>query len=317
MKRMKFGVMFVFTIMLAMLTACGSSDEGNGGDGAGNGEESINPDKLVMGFVPSQDAEKIAETAQPLADKLGDVLGKEVEAQTMTSYASLVEAMGNNQVHIGFLPAFGYVLASSKYDVDVILKSERFGSTSYVAQYVVRADSPVNSLDDLEEHAGDMIWAFGDPSSTSGYLYPAAQLMDKFGLETTTELQNEFFKGVQKTGGHDNTAIAVLEGQADIGTTFDDVRATMTDEYPNIEEDLKIIGYTDQIPNDTVTVPGALDDELTQEILDAFLSFNDDDEMIEIMNEVYNWDAIVEADDSDYDIVRMTYNKLGGNIPLD
>ncbi|MRG87056.1 phosphate/phosphite/phosphonate ABC transporter substrate-binding protein [Salinibacillus xinjiangensis] len=315
---MKKFLAFLFVAAMAVaLVACGGSDSEEGQGEGGEESEALNPDKLVMGFVPSQDSGEIAETAQPLADKLGEVIGKEVEAKTMTSYSALVEALGNDTVHIGFLPAFGYVLADSKYEVEVLLKSERNGSATYVAQYLVRADSPVESLDDLEEHAGDMIWAYGDASSTSGYLFPASQLMSKFELESTTALQEEFFAGTMKSGGHDNSAVAVLEGQADIATTFDDVRDTMLEDYPSIKEDLKVIGTTEEIPNDTVTVPASLDDELTKEIQDAFLSFNDDEEMIKIMNEVYNWDAIIKAESSDYDVVRETYNNLGGDIPLD
>ncbi|WP_102028016.1 phosphate/phosphite/phosphonate ABC transporter substrate-binding protein [Salirhabdus sp. Marseille-P4669] len=305
-------LLFVLTLA-TVLAACGSSDdEGESGEG-----ENLNPDKIVMGFVPSQDSGKIAETAQPLADKLGEIIGKEVEAKTMTNYTALVEALGNETAHIGFIPAFGYVLASSKYEVEPILKSERNGSATYVAQYLVRADSPVESLEDLKEHAGDMIWAYGDASSTSGYLFPASQLMGMFDIEDTTALQEEFFKGVLKSGGHDNSAVAVLDGDADIATTFDDVRDTMLEDYPTIMDDLKVIGTTEEIPNDTITIPSSLDDELTEKIKDAFLSFNDDPEMIEIMNEVYNWDAIIEADDSEFDVVRETYNNLGGNVPLD
>ncbi|GAA0491695.1 phosphate/phosphite/phosphonate ABC transporter substrate-binding protein [Salinibacillus aidingensis] len=306
------GLGFILALVL-VLAACGGSD-----DTSGNGDgESLNPDELVMGFVPSQDSGEIAETAQPLADKLGEIIDKEVEATTMTSYSALVEALGNDEAHIGFLPAFGYVLASNEYDVDVLLKSERNGGATYVAQYLVRADSPVESLEDLEEHAGDMTWAYGDASSTSGYLFPASQLMGMFDIEDTTALQEEFFGGVLQSGGHDNSAVAVLDGDADIATTFDDVRDTMEEDYPNIKEDLKVIGTTEEIPNDTITVPASLDDDLTKEIEEAFLSFNEDDEMIEIMNEVYNWDAIIEAEDSDYDIVRETYNNLGGNVGLD
>ncbi|WP_085522263.1 phosphate/phosphite/phosphonate ABC transporter substrate-binding protein [Tuberibacillus sp. Marseille-P3662] len=313
MKRLS---VFLAAIMIvSMLAACGNSEDNSGGSGnsEGGGET---PEKLVMGFVPSQDSGKIASTAEPLAKKLGETIGKDVEAKTMTSYSSLVEALGNNTVQIGFLPAFGYVLASSKYDMDVILKSKRNGGTTYTAQYIVRADSPVDSLDDLKTHAKDMTWAYSDASSTSGYLYPAAQLMKTFDIDNTTALQNDFFKGVQKTGGHDNTAIAVMNGQADIGTTFDDVRDTMVKDNPKIKDKTKIIGHTAKIPNDTVTVPASLDDELTQKIKKAFLSFNNNEKMIKIMNEVYNWEAIVEAKDSDYDVVRETYNKLGGNISL-
>ncbi|TFB22038.1 phosphate/phosphite/phosphonate ABC transporter substrate-binding protein [Filobacillus milosensis] len=295
---MKKLLVLMMAASLMLLAACGSS-----GDKA-------NPDTLIMGFVPSQDSDKIAETAEPLAKELGEILGKEVKAETMTSYSALVEGLGAGTAHIGFIPAFGFVLADSKYDVEPILKSERHGSATYVAQYLVRADSPVNKLEDLEEHASDMIWAYGDASSTSGYLFPAAQLMEMYDLESTTELQKEFFKDSVSSGGHDASAAAVLEGQADIATTFDDVRETMVEDYPNIMDELKVIGTTKEIPNDTITVPGTLDDELVQDIKEAFLSFNDDEEMIKIMNEVYNWDAIIEADKSDFDVVKETYEKL-------
>lgn len=288
----------MMAVTLMILAACGS------------GDDSANPDELVMGFVPSQDSDTIAETAEPLAERLGEEIGKEVTAETMTSYSALVEALGAETVQIGFIPAFGFVLADSMYDVDPILKSERHGSATYVAQYLVRADSPVDSLDDLGEHASDMTWAYGDASSTSGYLFPASQLMEMYDLESTTELQEEFFGATVSSGGHDASAIAVLEGQADIATTFDDVRDTMEEDYPNIKDDLKRIGETAEIPNDTITVYSALDDELTEEIKQAFLSFNDDKEMIEIMNEVYNWDAIIEAERSDFDVVKETYEKL-------
>lgn len=283
---------------LAVLAACGSSGD------------SGNPDTLVMGFVPSQDSDTIAETAEPLAEKLGEILDKEVDAQTMTSYSALVEALGNDTAHIGFIPAFGFVLADSQYEVEPILKSERNGSATYVAQYLVRADSPVESLEDLGEHAQDMIWAYGDASSTSGYLFPASQLINMYDLEGTTALQEDFFKDTVSSGGHDASAVAVLQEQADIATTFDDVRDTMVEDYPNIMDELKVIGTTDPIPNDTITVPSSLDDELVQEIKEAFLSFNDDEEMIQIMNEVYNWDAIIEAERSDFDVVKETYENL-------
>ncbi len=82
-------------------------------------------DALVMGFVPSQESDTIADTVEPLAEQLSEELGVEVEGKVMTNYTALVEAMGTNEVQIGFIPAFGYVLANEKHDVEVILKSER------------------------------------------------------------------------------------------------------------------------------------------------------------------------------------------------
>ncbi|MFD1448472.1 phosphate/phosphite/phosphonate ABC transporter substrate-binding protein [Oceanobacillus profundus] len=302
-----------------VLAACGGSDDSDSGEESSNsnGDDSASsegmiPDTLVMGFVPSQDSDTIANTVEPLADRLGEELGIEVQGEVMTNYNALVEAMGANQVHIGFIPAFGYVLANEQYDVEVILKSIRYGSGTYKAQYVVHTDSGIESLEDLE----GKIWAYADQGSTSGYLFPANQLMEEFDYDTATELESDFFSATVQSGGHDNAAIAVLEGDADVATTFDDVRTELEEEYPTVMEDLTIIDYTDEIPNDTISVTKDLDAEFVQKIKDTFLSFNDDPEMIEIMNEVYNWDEIDEATDEEYQVVKDTYQKFKDNIEL-
>ncbi|UOQ50065.1 phosphate/phosphite/phosphonate ABC transporter substrate-binding protein [Gracilibacillus caseinilyticus] len=325
MKKILLLLMMLLTFFV--ITACGTEDETNGSsensdssteesgedtssDEADASEESDMPEELVMGFVPSQDSETIADTVAPLADKLSEELGIPVEGKVMTNYTALVEAMGTNEVQIGFIPAFGYVLANEKHDVEVILKSERYGSGTYKAQYIVSADSDYEELSDLK----DAIWAYGDPTSTSGYLFPAAQIMDEFDVENP---ETEFFSEAFQTGGHDNSAIAVYNGEADVATTFDDVRGDLEEEYPDIMEKTRILGYTDDIPNDTISVTKELSDDLVQQIKDTFLSFNEDEEMITIMNEVYSWDAIIEAEDSEYDVVRSTYEKFGDSISLD
>ena len=274
-----------------MLTACGNSST---------------DDKLVMGFVPSQDSENIASSVEPLADRLSEELGIEVEGKVMTNFNSLVEAMGSNQVQIGFIPAFGYVLANEQYDVEVILKSVRHGEGSYKAQYVVREDSGIDSLEDLK----GKVWTFADKGSTSGYLFPAKQLMDEFDFDSASDLETDFFGNLIESGSHDTAALSVLNGDADVATTFDDIRDNLEKEYPDIKDDLKVIDYTDAIPNDTISVTKELDDNMVKKIKEAFLSFNDDQEMIDIMHDVYTWDAIEEADDSEYEIVKDTYHQF-------
>lgn len=304
----KFLVLLTSVLLLTVLVACGTSDDSESG-----GDESLNPDKLVMGFVPSQDSDTIVETVEPLAERLGEILGKEIEPRTMTNYNALVEGMGAQTVHIGFIPAFGYVIANEDYDVEVILKSIRDGEATYKAQYLVHKDSGIESLEDLE----GKVWAYGDPTSTSGFLFPASHLMTEFGIESQEELTTEFFSDAYQTGGHDNSAIAVYDGDADVATTFDDVRDTLVEDYPDIKDQLVVLGYTDEIPNDTISVIKELDDDLVDEIREAFLSFNDDEEMIEVMNEVYNWDAIDEAEHADYEVVAETYNRFRDSVSLD
>lgn len=307
--------------MLFLLAACGSEDgeaaETDSQDSSETNEESTEssenadaPEKLIMGFVPSQDSDKIADTVQPLADQLSEEIGIPVEGKVMNNYSAVIEGMGSGQIHIGFLPAFAYVLAEEKYDIEVQMKSERYGSDQYRAQYVVKKDSGIESLADLE----GKVWAVPDVTSTSGFLFPANEIMNEFDVK---DVQQDFFSQTISAGGHDNAIVALLDGNADVATTFEDARGDLEEEYPNVMEDTKILGYTEWIPNDTISVIPSLSDDLKAEIKESFLSFNDNEEMIQVMNEVYSWDAIVEAESSDYQIVRDTYKKFQDSINID
>lgn len=119
------------------------------------------------------------------------------------------------------------------------------------------------------------------------------------------DLDNQFTHLV--VGGHDSAIIALLEGSADFATTFEDARTRLEAEYANVMEDVRVIGYTDDIPNDTISVRKGLPEELKQQIREAFLAFNDDEEMLKVMNEVYTWDGIADAKSEDYDVVREVF----------
>lgn len=276
---------FLFALVLSVVTLSACGDE---------------VDELVMGFIPSQDAGNIATTAEPLEEFLSEELGIPVRAEVMADFSGLIEAMRTQQVDIGFLNPFGFVQAEDRADVEVILKSIRHGDDFYVAQYTVPADSPIETLDDLITTEG-LVWAYPDDLSTSGFLFPAKQLMD-MGIEN---LDNHFQR--LRVGGHDNAMMQLVDGQADFATTFEDARDTLEEEFPNIHEDLRVIGYTDAIPNDTISVRSELSDDLKQQITDAFMSLNENEEMLAIMNEIYTWDGIAVAESSDYDIVREVF----------
>lgn len=288
---------------VGLLAACGGGDngDGNGEEAGDNGQV----DQLTMGFVPSQDADEIATTVEPLQERLSEELGVEIDAEVMTNYTALVEGMRTQNIDIGFLPPFGFVQAEERAEVNVLLKAIRHGDDSYLAQFVVREDSDINDIDDIiNSDPGELTWSFGDVTSTAGYLFPASHLMD-LGIE---EVDEHFVQ--QTVGGHDNALQSLLDGQADFATTFDDARDNFADENPDIYDELTVIEYTDPIPNDTISVRSEMDEELAQEIKDVFLSFNDDEEMMEVMDEVYNWTGVTEASSEDYEIVRETYERF-------
>ena len=93
------------------------------------------PEELVIGFVPSREADQLVESIQPLADYLSDTLGIPVEGFVSTDYTALVTAMETGQAQIAALPPFGLVQAVDRAGAEMILQSERFGSPSYHTQF--------------------------------------------------------------------------------------------------------------------------------------------------------------------------------------
>jgi phosphonate transport system substrate-binding protein len=94
------------------------------------------PEKVVYGFIPSEQGEELQDDIQPYMDFLTETLGVEFEGVVTADYNGLVVAMGTGQADFGAFGPFGYVQAKDQYpNVDVLMQSIRFGSPTYHGQW--------------------------------------------------------------------------------------------------------------------------------------------------------------------------------------
>ena len=109
------------------------------------GDENMHPDwpeKLVFGFVPSQEQETLQDDIQPFIEVLQEGLGIEVEGVVTTDYTGLVTAMGADQADLGAFGPFGYVLGKDNFgNIEALIQSIRFGSATYHGQWMTNDDS--------------------------------------------------------------------------------------------------------------------------------------------------------------------------------
>ena len=240
-------------------------------------------------FVPSVDTDAIVTGGEVMTQALEEATGLQFEVSVPTSYAATIEEMcASPDDTIGFIPAQGYVLANQRCGVTVGGAAVRFGLSWYAAQYVVPTDSDIETLEDLAGRT----WCTVDFGSTSGYLYPSAELTAA-GIEPGE---------VVETGSHNNAMLGVYNGECDFGTAFFsppllpegawtygvhdpevwrdaeapvevneegnvlvggppdeggyrilDARASVVETAPDIFEQTRILALTDQIPNDSVS----------------------------------------------------------------
>ncbi|MDP8220624.1 MAG: phosphate/phosphite/phosphonate ABC transporter substrate-binding protein [Candidatus Stygibacter frigidus] len=270
------------------------------------GELGTESNPIKMYFVPSMEAGKVVTSGKAIAAGLEKLTGYKFKIAVPTNYAAVIEAMGTNQADIGWLPTFAYILANQKYQAQVALTTVRNGLEKYRGQFVVRADSGIKNLQDIN---GKVI-AYTDASSTSGYIYPSAQL----------KMNNIKPDKYYFAGGHPQTILAVYQGSADVGCSYwsppqnnepQDARKAVLDTYPDIMEKVIPIAFTDWIPNDTVTFRKGIDDEMKSRIVDALLEFASSEQGHAVLYELYSVDNFVKSSDSDYDIVRKSLETLG------
>ena len=130
---------------------------------------------IKMGFVPLKNSEKLVEDLKPISDYLTERLGVKVEAFTASNYIGVVEGLGSGSVDFGIIPPFSSLLAQKQSNAKPILTSKgKTGKPGYTAELYVRKDSGIKSLQDVK---GKKV-AFVDPSSSSGYIYPGAMLVN-------------------------------------------------------------------------------------------------------------------------------------------
>jgi phosphonate transport system substrate-binding protein len=263
---------------------------------------------LTMVFVPSVNSQELATSADELAKLLETETGYKVKGSVGTSYSAVVEAMGTGHVDLGWLNPFSYVLAHNKYGVEPLLITKRSGSRTYHGVIITRTDSGINNLMDLKGKK----FAYVDPLSTSGTIYPQLAMMAA-GIDPKKDLGQTIF-----AGGHDKVVIAVYQKQADAGAIYGgkdrDARDRVQSTIPDVMEKTKVIAKTDPIPNDNVSVRKELPAEVKTKLKTALQKVMATDAGRRIL-ENYEIDGVESVTDADYESIRKA--ALALNIDLE
>jgi len=257
------------------------------------------PDRLVLGMVPSREADVIVDSLGPIADLLSQALLIPVDTFVSTNFVGLVEAVGTGRVDIGLFGPAALVQAMDVHGAEVILASVRRGSTTYRAQFNVRCDSGITEFEQLR---GGTI-AFVDPGSASGYQFPFVTLKETHGIDPDAEMTSIF------AGSHDAAALAVYLGDVDVAVTFggspgSDGRETIEADFPDVKDVVCILGFSDDIPNDGAVVRRNLDPELVEQITQAMIDLAATEEGQALTEALFNVTEFARIDASAYDIVR-------------
>jgi phosphonate transport system substrate-binding protein len=257
---------------------------------------------ITLLFIPSENAQEVQAGADQLSVLLSEATGLTIEAVVSTDYAAAIEAMCGGEAEIGALNTFSYILAHERGCADVGVVSTRFDSPFYSGQVITLADSGIESLADL---AGGT-FCRPDPLSTSGWIIPSIAMqaagVDLGGLE------------IIDAGGHDGVVTSVYNGDCIAGATFVDARSNVEEEFPDVMEKIVVIAESAPIPNDTLSYAPSLSAETQQAITDALVAIVADETNGALLDQVYGWTGLTDAEDSFYDDFREQLDAAGVDI---
>ena len=323
----RFRALMALSVLSLVAAACGDDDEAATDDteveGVANdsdttvaedGDRADWPEKITFGAVPAEESTALQESYEPIIEAIEQELGVEVEFVQATDYAGIIEGMIAGNVDLAQFGPFSYVLAELNGAEIVPVGAMIDGpdeEPGYQSYGIAKGDD--DSVSSLADFAGKDV-CFVDPGSTSGFLYPAAGLIDEGIIPSATEADLAGSLNPIFAGGHDASVISVANGDCEVGFAFDAMVDTLLIEDGTIAEgDVKVVWESEVIAGSPLAMSTALPQsfqdalaELVQEQVNipglVALGICDDEETCGLTDEaVWGYKAV---EDSFYDGVR-------------
>ncbi len=222
---------------------------------------------LTVGLIPSEDSRAMIANSQKMMDMLSNALGMPVKPFVAADYNGVIEALRSKRLDVAYLGPFSYVLGASVADIEAfaVAETKKAGRTFYHSQVIAHKDSGIRKVADLKGKT----FAFVDPSSTSGHLFPKAGLM-KAGFNTDKDFGRVIF-----SGSHDSSAIAVQNKKIDACAIADRILDAAIAKGLAKREDLVEVWKSDPIPESPTVWRRDLSPDLKKRVQAAFLQVKD------------------------------------------
>ena len=255
------------------------------------------PTELRVGLIPSEDALAMMRASQQVMDQLAAKTGMKVKPFVANDYNGVIEAMRSGKIDIAYFGPFSYVLASQLANAEAfaIPVTKKTGQSSYHSIIITKKDKGLTTVPQLQGKT----FAFVDPSSASGHLFPKA------GLKGESIDTDKYFSRVIFSGSHDASIMAVANGKVDAAAVADPIFSNAVTKGLVKAEDFQVVWRSQAIPESPMAWRTSLDAATKQKVAAAMaeikgLPWGDRGEL----------NGFAPTNDAAYDVVRNTAKAL-------
>lgn len=193
-------------------------------------------------------------------------VGRPVEFVQRRSYREVMEFLANGDLDVAWICSYAFVRVRAPEFLGLMAVPEWRTRPLYQCYVIASTDSPCRSFDDLQGR----VFAFTDPDSNTGYLYPQA-LLGARGRQSA-----DFFRLTFFTYSHVESVEAVAAGIADGAAVDSYVWEHLKQINPALVERTRVVETSPDFGFPPLVYRVGVDEGLRRAMTDALLTMDRD-----------------------------------------
>jgi phosphonate transport system substrate-binding protein len=259
---------------------------------------------FVFTAIPDQDATKLQQRFDKVANYLAGRLGVNVKYIPVKSYAAAVTAFRNNQVQLAWFGGLSGVHARARVKGSEAL-AQGVEDKQFVSYFIANTATGLQPSDKFPGAIKGHTFSFGSKGSTSGRLMPEYYVRKYFG-----RAPKDVFSRVGFSGDHSRTIALVQSGAYEVGVVNYKVWESAM-RLGKIDVDkVTVIWKTPVYPDYQWSVRGDVDktwgDGFTKKIQQALLDMKNPDLLA-----AFPRSGFIPASNADYEPIKDVAKEIG------
>lgn len=293
-------VVLIFVLLIVLISGCVDKKEKINLSVVEEPQKVVNDPAVRVAIASVVSPKESYEYYEDMIQYISQKIGGSVKIVQRKSYQEINDLIKNNEIDFAFVCGGAYIDGNSEFGMKLLVVPVVYNNTTYNSYIIVQNESNYTDLTDLRGKK----FAFSDPLSNSGKLYPAYRLYllnetpDSFFGKDEQGKNNWFY-----TYSHDNSIIAVAQKLAEGAAVDSLVYESMKETHPEIIAKTRIIEISPPFGIPPIVVSKDIDPFLEAKLRDIFLDMDNDEDGKKILANI-RIDRFMELNDSAYDSIR-------------
>ena len=256
-----------------------------------------------FGIISTESSQNLRKIWEPFIDDMKKQTGLDIKAFFATDYAGIIEGMRFNKVQLAWYGNKAAMEAVDRADGEVFMQTVNYdGSEGYYSHIITHRASPLTSIEDMFRDSKNLIFANGDPNSTSGFLVPSYYVFAVNKVDPKTVFKRTL------NSNHEANALSVANKQVDVATCNSEALERLSITFPDKREEIKVIWTSPLIPSDPLVWRKDLDPVVKRKIETFLLSYGQSgperERQLDILKAL-QWKGFQKSSDSQLNPIRQ------------